>query len=152
MTDFSFDPLVRSPHADIISTALGVNAAGKFADNDIGKPVKLAANDNHVLCDNGDPIDGFVFSISAETYNDGFSFGSIVKDGRVKVQVDTASISTLVVGTFVEAGTSAALGTAETYPQVDLHTPVVGEPVWQVISIISGTGVADDLILIERLK
>ncbi len=152
MTEFVFTELVRSPHADIITTALGVDANNKLVENDIGKPVKLAANNNYVVCANGDPIDGFVDSIDAVTVNDGFSKGGVIRDGRKEAQVDAAEVGTAVVGTFVAAGTPAALGTKDTHPQVELITPAAGQPLWQVIRVISGTGVAGDLVLIERVK
>jgi hypothetical protein len=149
MTTFVFTELVNSPHADVVSAALGVNAAGKFSDKDIGKPVKMAANNNYVLCALNDEIEGFVKSVEALTTNDGFSFGSVMKNTRVTAQVDAAQTGTLVVGELCAAGTSAALGTANTYPKVIQGTPANHK--WRVIRNISGTGVAGDLVLIEKI-
>lgn len=150
MTDFAFTPLVNDPHADVVSAALGVDANNKLADNDIGKPVKLAGNNNYVVCANGDEIGGFVTSTEANTVNDGFSFGSVQRNKRIQAQVDVAELGTAAVGSLVAAGTSAALGTKDLWPQVEIIA-APAKHLWEVISIISGTGVAGDLVLIEKL-
>lgn len=149
MTTFVFTELVNSPHADVVSAALGVNAAGKFSDKDIGKPVKMAANNNFVLCASGDQIEGFVTAVEANTVNDGFSFGSVIRNKRIIAQVDAAQVGTLVVGEFAVAGTSSALGTKDNYPKVLQGTPA--DYKWKVIRNISGTGVAGDLVLLEKI-
>lgn len=149
MTTFVFTELVNSPHADVVSAALGVNSAGKFSDKDIGKPVKMAANNNFVLCASGDQIEGFVTAVEANTVNDGFSFGSVLRNKRVIAQVDAAQVGTLVVGEFAVAGTSSALGTKDAYPKVLQGTPA--DYKWKVIRNISGTGVAGDLVLLEKI-
>lgn len=149
MTTFVFTELVNSPHADVVAAALGVNAAGKFSDKDIGKPVKMAANNNFVLCASGDQIEGFVTAVEANTVNDGFSFGSVLRNKRVIAQVDAAQVGTLVVGEFAVAGTSSALGTKDSYPKVLQGTPA--DYKWKVIRNISGTGVAGDLVLLEKI-
>ena len=149
MTTFVFTELVNSPHADVVSAALGVNSAGKFSDKDIGKPVKMAANNNYVLCASGDQIEGFVTAVEANTVNDGFSFGSVLRNKRIIAQVDAAQVGTLVVGEFAVAGTSSALGTKDTYPKVLQGTPA--DYKWKVIRNISGTGVAGDLVLLEKI-
>lgn len=151
MTDFYFTDLVQEAPEKIVSAALGVDANNPLVENDIGKPVKLAANNNFVVCSNGDDIDGFVNSIAAHDVNDGFSFGGVKTDGRIEAQVDAAEVGTCAVGTFVGAGTSAALGTKDTYPQVGLKAAAAGMTLWRVIRVISGTGVAGDLILLERM-
>lgn len=151
MTDFAFTALVNDPHADVITAALGVDASNKLNDNDIGKPLKLAAADNYVLCADGDNIEGFLTALNAETVNDGFSVGSLQRNKRFEVQVEGGELGTAIVGTFVGAGIPiVARNVKQTWPQVILTTPAAGDPLWRVISIISGTGVAGDLILIER--
>lgn len=149
MTTFVFTELANSPHADVVSAALGVNSSGKFNDNDLGKPVKMAANNNYVLCSVNDEIEGFVSSVEANTVNDGFSFGSVRRDKRIIAQVDAAQTGTLIVGELCAAGTSAALGTAMTYPKVIQGTPANFK--WRVIRNMTGTGVAGDLVLIEKI-
>ena len=150
MTEQVFTELVNSPHADIVSAALGVDASNKLNDNDIGKPVKLAAANNYVVCANGDEIAGFLVSTEAATVNDGFSSGSVRRNKRMTAQVDAAEIGTAVVGVLVAAGTSAALGTKDTRPQVEIIA-APAKHLWEVIRVISGTGVAGDLVLIERI-
>jgi hypothetical protein len=155
MTQFVFTELVNSPHADIVSAALGVNSAGKFGPNDIGKPVKLAANDNYVLCALNDPIHGFVETVEGITVKDGFSFGSVRRNVRKVCQVDAAQTGAAPVGQTMVAGTSAALGTIDVNPQVT-KIDIVGATdqvldLWRVILVISGTGVAGDLVLIENV-
>lgn len=149
MTTFVFTELVNSPHADVVSAALGVNAAGKFSDKDIGKPVKLAANNNYVLCSANDQIEGFVKSVEAFTVNDGFSFGSVMRDTRIIAKVGAAQVGTLVVGEFAVAAAPSALGTQDAYPLVVQGTPADFK--WRVIRNISGTGVAGDLVLLEKI-
>ena len=149
MTQFVFTELVNDPHADVVSAALGVDNANKLSDLDVGKPVKLAANNNYVACANGDQVEGFLISTEAATVNDGFSFGSVLRNKRVTAQVDSAELGTAVVGSLMVAGTSAALGTKDAYPQMEIGTPADFK--WRVISIKSGTGVAGDLVLLEKI-
>jgi len=152
MTDFAFTPLVNDPHADVVSAALGVDSSNKLNDNDVGKPVILAANDNYVLCADGDDIHGFLVSTEANTVNGGFSYGSVQRNKRFEVQVEAGEAGTLAVGTFAVAGIPvAAINVKQTYPQVILKAAAAGAALWKVISIISGTGVAGDLVLIERV-
>lgn len=149
MTEFVFTELVNDPHADVVSAALGVDANNKLNDEDIGKPVKLAAANNYVVCTNGDEVDGFLVSTEASTVNDGFSFGSVRRNKSMTAQVDVAEIGTAVVGSLMVAGTSAALGTKDTWPQMELGAPA--DMKWRVIRNVTGTGVAGDLVLIERI-
>lgn len=163
MTAFVFTELVNSPLQDVVSAALGVDASNKLVQNDIGKPVKLAANNNYVVCSAGDEIEGFVVAVEPSTVNDGFSFGSVQRNKRVIAKVDAAQSGTLAVGEYAVAGTSSALGTKDAYPLVKEATaqnlsatpPVLGPAgltfKWRVIRVISGTGVAGDLVLLERV-
>lgn len=163
MTQFVFTEVVNSPLPEVTSAALGVDASHKLSDNDIGKPVKLAANNNYVVCSAGDEIEGFFLAIEPSTVNDGFSFGSVQKNKRFVAKVDAATAATCSVGTYVVAGASSALGTKDAYPFVKSvaaqnlsATPPVLGPAglnhkWRVIRVVSGTGVAGDLVLIERV-
>jgi len=163
MTQFALTELVNSPMADVTSAALGASSGAKFVQADIGKPVKLGtADSNYVVCSAGDEIEGFVSSVEIGTVNDGFSFGGVVKNKRKLCKVDAAQSSTIGLGSYVVAGASAALGTADAYPKVKSGVatnmsgtpPVLGTPVrhlWRVVRIVSGTGVAGDLVLIERV-
>lgn len=149
MANFKFSELTSSPLADIVTACLGASSSAKFAQADVGKPVKLGTVDNYVLCAAGDDIEGFVDTVDIGTYNDGFSWGGVRKNKRIVAKVDAAQVSTIGVRSLVVAGASAALGTADAYPKVKSGSPTVH--LWRVISIVSGTGVAGDLVLIERV-
>lgn len=149
MTAFAFTPLVNSPHADVVSAALGVDNANKMTDAEINKPVKLAAADNYVLCAVGDEIEGFVTSTEANTVNDGFSFGSVQRNKRTQAKIVTTGV---VVGDLVVAGAPSALGTAD---PLMLVKKALGSEAglynWRVISIVTGTGAIGDTALIEKI-
>jgi hypothetical protein len=149
MTTFAFTELVNSPMADVVSAALGASSSAKLNDNDVGKPVKMGSAQNYVVCSAGDEIEGFVVNVEANTVNDGFSFGSVIRNKRVIAKVDAAQVGTLAVGEYAIAGASAALGTADAYPKVKEGTPTNFK--WRCIRIISGTGVAGDLVLLEKI-
>ena len=149
MTDFTFTELVNSPHADVISAALGVDAANKLSDKDLGKPLVMASSDNYIIATVGDEIEGFGVSTEAYTVKDGMAFGSVQRNMRKMVQVATTAV---VWGDLVVAAASAAIGTADAYPQVKkaLGTEA-GVFQWRVISIVTGTGVVGDIVLIEKI-
>lgn len=152
MTQFVFTPLVNDPHADVISAAIGVDASNKLNDNDLGKPVILAANNNYVLCADGDDIHGFLVSTEAATVNDGFAFGSVQRNKRFEVQVEAGELGTAIVGSYVVAGIPAvAINVKQTYAQVIVKAAVAGASLWRVIRVITGTGVAGDRVLIEKV-
>lgn len=149
MTAFVFTELVNSPMADVITTALGASAGAKLNDNDIGKPVKMGTAQNYVVCSAGDDIEGFVVAIEPATVNDGFSFGSVIRNKRMIARVDAAQAGTLAVGEYAVAGASSALGTKDDYPKVKEGSPTHFH--WRVIRVVSGTGVAGDLVLLEKI-
>jgi len=163
MTSFVFTELV--PTDGVESAALGPNSSTKFADEDIGKAVKFGTANNFVLATNGDEIEGFVHSIQAYTVNSGFSFGSVQRKGRKLAAVGTnQGGSPMAVGDYVVADTQTALGTAGT-PKVRTGTafsqsgttpfavtmPTPAHALWKCVRIVSGTGVAGDSVLIERV-
>ena len=143
MSAFVFTDLVDM--REHYSACLGASAAAKLTDNDIGKPVKLGTVQNYVLCADGDEIEGFVGSLSPMTYNDGFAFGGIWKEGRIAVQA-TGAIS---IGGYVVAAAQAdvntkALGKVKAGTTARYH--------WRMIRNITTPGVAavaGDTILIE---
>lgn len=149
MTDFVFTELVDIDELDVITTALGGGSGSQFTQNDIGKPVKLSTANNYVLCAQGDQIEGFVNSVSPETVNGGYSLGGIQTDGRIIAKVGASQVGTLTVREFAVAETPSALGTKDTYPLVVQGTPADFK--WRVIRVISGTGVAGDLVLLENV-
>lgn len=148
MTSYVFTELVPNK---LESAALGVNAAGKFTDADLNKAVKFGIANNYVLCANGDQIDGFVKAIEPFTVNDGFSFGGVQRQGRVTAEVGANQGATpMAVGDLVAADTQVALGTAGA-AKVRTVAGVAGKSSWRCIRIISGTGAAGSVVLLERL-
>ncbi len=144
--NFKFSELVQeSP--DIVSAALGVDANNPLTANDLGKAVKLAANNNYVLCATGNDIEGLAEAINPDTVNSGFSFGSVRKSGRAIVTVAAAQAGAIVPGDEVVSGVPIALNTSGGM-QVIKGTGTIFK--WRSIAILSGTGIAGDSILIER--
>ena len=77
MADFAFNLLTHSPERlNVISSRLGASPAAKLTDQDVKKAVKLGPNSNHVLCAEGNEIEGFVDSVDSAT-NGGYSFGGV---------------------------------------------------------------------------
>lgn len=149
MTEFAFTELVNSPHADVISAAIGVDAGNKLSDADIGKPLKMASASNYVLAAAGDEIEGFLVSTEAYTVNDGFAVGSVVRNMRKQAQVKTTGV---VFGDLVVAAGSAAVGTKDAYAQVAKAAGTEDKLyVWRVILIVTGTGAVGDIVLIEKI-
>lgn len=147
MTAFTFQPTV--PNATAESGALGTGGANVYkSDYDLGKPVKYSTANNFVLCSDGDDIDGFIYSIEPFTVNAGYSFGSVLTEGRFVVEVAAGSAQ-LAVRDLVIAAAQTAIGTAGTPKVKKQATPAAGHKYWQVIRIISGTGVAGDSVLIQ---
>lgn len=127
---------------------------------DVGKAVKLGTANNYVLVAAGDNIDGFVNSVEPNTVNDGFSFGGVQTLGRIyaKVASDQGGVA-MAAGDYVVAGAPTALGTADlaaagSEPGVrGLGRVKTGTPTrkfWRCIRIVTGTGVAGDIVLLER--
>ena len=139
--------------SDVLTTCLGTVGA-LLTEKDIRKPVKSATTNTSsmLLCASGDEIEGFVQSLNIGTANEGFSHGGVVRNGRMTVKLGgTVSINGLVV-----AGTNTANNTASVSSYMGLPLPVViaGTPTtykWKVIRYITGTGVAGDYALIERI-
>lgn len=162
MTAFVYSETV--PAGKIVSAALGPNSSTTFETDDVGKPVKLGTANNYVLCVDGDEIQGFVTSVEPFTVNSGFSFGGVLLNGRKEV-VNGAGQAQLAVGDFVVAYTQTALGTAGT-PKVKKgsaasqltsgnYTYTERSPntyMWRVISLLSGTGLAGEAVLIELVN
>ena len=146
MTTFVFTETVPT---ELFSTALGVNAAGKFVSQDLTKAVKLGPNSNYILCSIGDQVDGFVKAIEPFTVNDGFSFGGVQLEGRVTAKIGVQGATPMAVGDLIVAGVQVALGT-ESLGVVITGAGVAGKESWKCIRIITGTGVAGDSVLLER--
>ena len=127
------------------SAALGAATGTKLTTNDIGKAVKYGTANNVVLCANGDEADGFLETVLDHTVNDGFAFGSAMTSGRMEVVVDSAEAGTAIAGSKMVAGTQTAIDTA--------GGPVmeIGAGLWKVIRVVSGTGVAGDTVMVEKI-
>lgn len=149
MSSFVFSELTQSPETmQTESACLGVDANNKLTDNDIGKAVKLAANNNFVLCATTNEIEGLLVATEPVTYNDGFAFGTVQRRGRALATVGASQVGNLTVGGLVVADTQAAIDTAGGL-QVLGGSPTTF--LWRVIRIVSGTGAAGDSVLIERV-
>lgn len=159
MTTFVYNESVTDAMKDTISAALGAAAASGIGNNDLNKAYKAGTAQNYVPCADGDPIEGFLTAIEPFTVNNGFVFGSVQRRGRKLVQ-NGAAQATLAVGDFVVAFTQTAIGTAG-LAQVKKATATAatddgalfqsGLFGWRVIRIVTGTGVALDQVLIERV-
>lgn len=144
---FMFDVTVPQLPAGVDQAALGVDANGKFAQADLNKLVKLAANNNYVLIADGNDIEGVVIAVEGHTVNNGFSFGSVaVRFKHLKV---TVSGGALAVGATVVGAAQAALGTSQAYPVVKAGAGSVFK--WRVKSLLTGTGQVGEQVLIEPL-
>lgn len=159
MTTFAFGENVTEAMKDTVSAALGAAAASGIGTNDLDKAYKMGTAQNYVPCADGDPIEGFVNVVEGFTVNNGFSFGSVQRRGRKTVQ-NGAGQATLAVGDQVVAFTQLAIGTAG-LAQVKKATASAaaddgfltqaGLYAWRVVRILTGTGVAGDKVLIERV-
>lgn len=159
MTDFAFGENVTDAIKDTVSAALGAAANSGIGEKELNKAYKMGTAQNYVPCADGDPIEGFVNAVEPWTVNGGFSFGSIQRRGRKTVQ-NGAGQAQLAVGDYVVAYTQTAIGTAG-LAQVKKATATAaaddgalnnaGLYAWRVIRILTGTGVAGDQVLIERV-
>lgn len=159
MTTFVFGENVTEAMKDTVSCALGAAAASGIGQKDLDKAYKMGTAQNYVPCADGDPIEAFVNAVEPFTVNQGFSFGSVQRRGRKTVQ-NGAAQATLAVGDQVVAFTQVAIGTAglaqvkkatATAAADDGFSTQAGHYAWRVIRILTGTGVAGDQILIERI-
>lgn len=100
---------------DGIAVRLGAVGAGKFAQQDTGKFVKLSAESMYDLCAAGDPIEAVVLAVETAT-SAGQTVGTIMDDATIYALADglqaTPGTGTLAVGDFVVCGTVTAKGTA----------------------------------------
>lgn len=142
----------------LCSAALGVNAAGKLTDYDLGKAVKLIADSTYGLCANGDDIEGQLVSVEPVTVNDGFGFGTIQVAERLVAK--NSGGAAIAVGAEVIAAAQPAVGTAITAVSSGTQTGIRPMPVksgtgaifkWRVISLLGGAGAVGTPILIEKI-
>ena len=148
MATFTFDETVPLSTYAVDSAALGVNAAGKFTQADVNKPVKLAANNNYVLVSDGDDLEAVVQAIAPHTINNGFSFGSVQKRFN-HLRVVNKGAGALTVGATVVCAAQAALGTAQAAPYVKAGAGSVFK--FRVKSLLAGAGAVDTEVLVEPI-
>ena len=146
-------------HSEKVVTARLGQTSAKFADADVGKPVKLTADSRYELCALGDAIQGVVTSVNGGTY-DGYSIGGVVSKGYKYVTFDgtqAAGTGSLTVGTYVVAAAPPALGTALTAPlkvrsATDQAAAAAAPFKARIVSLGSaGTGAVGTVGLIEML-
>ena len=147
MANFNFTVNVSEQERKI-SAALGVDGNNPLTILDLGKAVSLGPVNNFVVASDGDDLDGILVGVQDVTVNSGFGFGTVQTNGRAEVQIAAAEAGTAAPGDEVIAGIQIAVGTAGA-AMVKLGTGTVIK--WRVLSLLSGTGVAGDTILIERI-
>lgn len=144
MPVFKHELLTTTPaEMDVISTAIGNDTNQARSDNDIGKAVAKGANQNYVLCADGDEIGGFIDSVRGDTVNGGFSFGGVQRRKRMWAEV---GFGTVAVNDFVVAAAQVPFGT-KGVAQVKTGTPEVYK--WQAIRV-EGAGTVGSRVLLER--
>jgi hypothetical protein len=153
MATFNFTLPVQSPEEmGIFSTALGASGNAPLTAADLGKAVKLSAANTYGVCATTNELEGILDSVSAETVNSGYGFGGVQRRGYALAYVGANQGGTaMAVGDLVTADTQAAVGTANTIqgPAVKTGTPASFK--WRCIRHVTGTGVAGDTVLIERV-
>lgn len=148
---FTFQPLSQSPERlNVISTKLGPNENTKYSDKDKKKAVKMGTLGNHVLCEAGNELEGFIDSVDAAT-QDGFSFGGVARGTRgfrVRAQIGSTQGNTAaVVGNFVVADAQLAVGTAG-LPQVKVGSPTTSK---YRIMTVEGDGLHGSTVVLELM-
>lgn len=165
MATFKAKALVSAPLADIVSAALGNGTTEVWTSEDVGKAVKLIGDSTYGVCSTGNEIEGFVTSVELTTVNSGVNFGGVQLNKRVEVTVGSDQGGTaMAVGDLVVAADTVTLGTNEkgkvktgTAASQAGSTPFAytertpNTYLWRCISISSGTGVAGDTVVIERI-
>jgi len=159
MADFQFKPLTHSPERlNVITTKLGVRGQALYSDADVYKAVKMSDNGTHVLCADGDEIEGFIDNIDAGPTANLQAVGGVARGGegfRVEAQV-AAGATPLVWGDRVVAGAQVAVGTKnlgntglKALAQVKAGEPT--EFIYRVINLYTGNGAPGSTVLLEKL-
>ena len=159
MPKFMMTELVDArDHVDTARLGAGTGSSNNWDDKEVGKFVKLVAESRYDLCSVGNEIEGIVSALEPATL-DGYTIGSVRKEGRVTVTFDglqaTPGTGTLAVGDYVVTGTASAKGTALTgavkvCKATAAATGIVHK--WRVVSLGSaGTGAVGTTGVIERV-
>lgn len=157
---FKFALLTNNPERlNVITAKLGSRAGnanelkagfGEYGTEEENKAVKLGTADNFVLCADGDELDGFIDNIDGGSTESGYTLGGVARCNggqRMKVQVAVGATQ-VAIDDLVVAAAQLPVGTAG-LAQVKEGTPT--RHLWRVLSLLSGTGVAGNEILIEKL-
>ena len=160
MTNFVFpDPIETAAWE---SAALGLaNGAtkGNWTSADVGRALKFGTAQSFTECASGNDIEAFLMAVEPFTVNDGESFGSVKREGRIQVKAGGA----IALGSLVVAGTAPARGTTETLAVVIAGAPATA--FWRYIRLVktaagvvaqtgaaaSAAAAAGDTILLERI-
>lgn len=148
MTAFAFQETVPAP--TMMTAALGTGSAQVWTDKEIGKALKLSASDDSTMVHvtGGDEIFGFLKAVAIGTVNDGYGHGSVQIEGWMEAKVGAnQGGSAMAVGDWVVADTPVAHGTAG---MATVKTSASAKQGWQVMRILSGTGVAGDSVLLFK--
>ena len=148
--------LVDTSLMGIVTDALGTQAAGvgSMTDVEIGKGVTLAAA-SYIAAVHDDEIEGIITSVESGVRNAGYSYGGVQTKGRAEAVLGVAQDVTAAVGDLVVNDAGIANGTAgkiRVYGAGSTGFPAGPFTInWRVIRIVTGTGVAGDTVLIERI-
>lgn len=152
MAAFNFQVLTQSPsEIDVISACIGDNTDQASSVNDLGKLVKMGAEQNYVLCAAGDEVEGYLDSVEGGTRG-GHSFGGVARRGRLYAVIGAGQgVTPAAVLDYIVADDQVAFGTKPTaaYPAV-VKTGTPAKYLWRVIRIVSGDGSAGSVVLLER--
>lgn len=158
MPKFQMDELIGHT-AETARLGAGTASNQRFNDKDMGKLVKLVGDSRFDLCSTGDDIEARVSSVNTATM-DGYSVGGVTRGSRFKVVLDGAQADgtgNIAIGDYVVAGPQDALNTALTsaYAKVrkatNQATAKASPFAWRVVAIVSGSGAAGSVGVIERL-
>ena len=139
--------LVDTQMQGIVTDALGTSSEDFASATDIGKGVKMGTA-AYVVLTKDDEIEGIITSVEAGTRNSGFSWGGVQTKGRAEAILGVSEAGTALVGEYVVADRQVAPGTAG---KVDVYPGSPSKFLWRIIRILTGTGVAGDSVLIEKV-
>jgi len=151
MGTYVLSELVNDPLARIETVGLGASNAAPLTDLDIGKALKLvvgADSSAYEITATGDEIEGFLASVNPNTVNNGFGVGGVQRDRRVLATVSSDQVGAIAIGGLVVAGVQTAANTAGG-GAVKGGAPTTH--IWRVLRHVTGTGVAGDTVLIEKV-
>lgn len=150
-------PTVPDKAAIAVRLGAGNSEAQRLDYREVGKIVKLAGESRYDLAAVGNDIEGVIYAVELAP-QDGFTIGSVLDEGRMRVTFDGLQASpgtgTVAVGDVVVTGTPVAKGTALTgYPKVcKATTPDNVVFKWRVVSLgAAGSGAVGTEGVIARI-